>query len=167
MSSVTLEKDLETLRYEVRDWLKENWHGDDDVPWRERVVAAGYAVPSWPEDACGRGLSEEEARAVAAEFEAMGGPGASRGVGDFHENSWIFLAGRPLLTYGTAEQKATLLPKILTGEFSGGCLFYSEPGAGSDLAGLQTRAVLAGDEYVINGQKVWTTGGHLADFALL
>lgn len=167
MSNITLEQDLQTVRHGVRGWLQENWYGDDDIHWRKRVVASGYAAPTWPEDAGGRGLSRSEAQAIAEEFESTGAPGACRELGTFHENSWLYLAGGPLLAYGTAEQKTALLPKILTGEFAVGCLLYSEPGAGSDLAGLQTRAVLDGDEYVINGQKVWTTGGHLADFALL
>ncbi|ALJ21726.1 acyl-CoA dehydrogenase family protein [Microbacterium sp. No. 7] len=167
MSTVAVESDLDAVRAEAQDWLAQNWHGVDDPAWNRRVAEAGYAAPTWPAEDSGRGYSRAQARAVAAVFDAAGAPGAARELRGFHEYPWLELMGGPIRAYGTPEQKRELLPRLLAGEFGVGCLLYSEPGAGSDLAGLQTRAECDGDEYVVNGQKVWTTGGHLADTALL
>jgi alkylation response protein AidB-like acyl-CoA dehydrogenase len=151
-----------SLSEEVRSWLAANWHGTDDADWRARVVAAGWAAPTWPADSFGRGLSRAEAKTVAREFAAAGAPGAAvEGV------VWGALAGNTAVEWGSAELKRELLPKLLSGEWTRGCLLYSEPGNGSDLAGLQTRAERNGDVFVVNGQKIWTTGGHEAQFGLL
>lgn len=167
MSTAAIDNDVEAIRIEVREWLNHNWNGADDLEWRRRVVAAGYAAPSWPTTECGLGLSRAQARVIAQEFAAVSAPGGARDLEPFHQASWLGLAGGPIRKYGTDEQKQRLLPQLLSGEMETGCLLYSEPGAGSDLAGLQTRAELDGDEYVVNGQKVWTTNGHIADFGLL
>lgn len=150
------------LATEVRSWLADNWHGVDDAAWRQRVVDAGWAAPTWPPDAFGRGLSRAEARAVADEFRAVGARGAA-----VESRGYAALAGNTVVEFGSAELKAEVLPKLLSGEWTRGCLLYSEPGNGSDLAGLQTRAERDGDVFVVNGQKIWTTGGHEARCALL
>ena len=82
-------------------------------------------------------------------------------------NPWTVIAGNTVMEWGSPELKRKLLPKLRSGEWSRGCLLYSEPGNGSDLAGLQTRAERDGDVFVVNGQKIWTTGGHEAQFGLL
>jgi alkylation response protein AidB-like acyl-CoA dehydrogenase len=110
----------------------------------------------------GRGLSRAQAQTVAREFEAAGAPGAA-----VEKVIWNALAGNTVIEFGSAELKQEVLPKLLSGEWSRGCLLYSEPGNGSDLAGLQTRAERDGDVFTVNGQKIWTTGGHEAQFALL
>ena len=145
---------------EVREWLGENWDPELTVgEWWERLGLSGWAAPTWPVEWYGRGLSREEGirvqRAIA-EFGALGAPG---GLG-------LLLAGPTIVTHGTDEQKARYLPDIVTGR-KAWCQLFSEPSAGSDLAGLQTRAVKDGDEWVVNGQKVWTSGGQVADLGML
>lgn len=147
---------------EVRLWLKENWRGDDDAAWRARVLEAGWAAPTWPADSFGRGLSRPEGKVVREAFREAGAPG-----GAVESVGFTALAGNTVVEFGSPEQKREVLPRFLTGAWTNGCLLYSEPGNGSDLAGLQTRAVRDGDEFVVNGQKIWTTGGHEADCALL
>ncbi|HVV10492.1 acyl-CoA dehydrogenase family protein [Amycolatopsis sp.] len=151
-----------TIAGEVRSWLADNWHGVDDAAWRRRVVEAGWAAPTWPRDAFGRGLSRQEAKTVASEFRAAGARGAA-----VEHTGFPALAGNTVVEFGSPELKREVLPKLLSGEWSRGCLLYSEPGNGSDLAGLQTRAERHGDVFVVNGQKIWTTGGHEARCALL
>ena len=150
------------LTEEVRSWLAGNWHGTDDAAWRARVVEAGWAAPTWPPDSFGRGLSRAEAKTVAQEFRVAGASG-----GAVEGSGYAALAGNTIVEFGSAELKRDVLPKLLSGEWSRGCLLYSEPGNGSDLAGLQTRAERQGDIFVVNGQKIWTTGGHEAQCALL
>ncbi len=150
------------LTEEVRFWLAGNWHGTDDAAWRARVVEAGWAAPTWPPDSFGRGLSRAEAKTVAQEFRVTGASGAA-----VEGSGYAALAGNTIVEFGSAELKRDVLPKLLSGEWSRGCLLYSEPGNGSDLAGLQTRAERQGDIFVVNGQKIWTTGGHEAQCALL
>jgi alkylation response protein AidB-like acyl-CoA dehydrogenase len=150
------------LAEEVRSWLAANWHGTDDAAWRARVVAAGWAAPTWPADSFGRGLPRAEAKTVALEFRAAGATGAA-----VEHQGFTALAGNTVVEFGSAELKRDVLPKMLSGMWTRGCLLYSEPGNGSDLAGLQTRAERDGDVFVVNGQKIWTTGGHEAQYALL
>lgn len=152
---------------EARAWIAEHWTGTDGAAWRHAVVEAGWATPTWDLDSYGRGLSRPEARAVQEEFAAAGAPGAAIELQPFRSNPWPHLLGDPLRAFGSESVRDELLPKLLREELSVGCLLYSEPGAGSDLAGLQTRADLDGDHYVVNGQKIWTTLGHEAQFALL
>lgn len=151
-----------SLADDVRSWLAANWQGTDDAVWRARVVQAGWAAPTWPSDCFGRGLSRDDANTVALEFRTAGAPGA--GV---ETQGYTALAGNTIIEFGSDELKRTVLPRFLSGEWRRGCLLYSEPGNGSDLAGLQTRAERDGDVFVVNGQKIWTTGGHEAQCALL
>ncbi len=145
---------------EVTAWLEDNWDPDLTVgEWWDRLGTSGWAAPTWPEEWYGKGLSRDEGvrvqRAIA-EFGALGAPG---GLG-------LMLAGPTIVTHGTDEQKDRYLRDIVTGR-KAWCQLFSEPGAGSDLAGLQARAVKDGDEWVVNGQKVWTSGGHVADLGML
>jgi alkylation response protein AidB-like acyl-CoA dehydrogenase len=145
---------------EVRAWLEENWDPDLTVAeWWERLGLAGWAAPTLPTTAYGRGLSRGDAVLVQnaiAEFGALGAPG---GLG-------LLLAAPTIATHGTPEQIETYVKDIVTGQ-QAWCQLFSEPGAGSDLAGLQAKAILDGEEYVVNGQKVWTSGGHVADMGML
>jgi alkylation response protein AidB-like acyl-CoA dehydrogenase len=150
------------LAEEVRSWLAENWKGVDDADWRARVVEAGWSAPTWPLDSFGRGLSARDAKIVAAEFREAKARGAA-----VERIGFPALAGATVVEFGSPELKREVLPKLLSGEWLNGCLLYSEPGNGSDLAGLQTRAERDGDEFVVNGQKIWTTGGHEAKCGLL
>jgi alkylation response protein AidB-like acyl-CoA dehydrogenase len=147
------------LRDEVRNWLAANWTpGVDRDSWAHAVVEAGWAVPSWEPEWYGRGLSDAQSRLVAAEFATVGAPGCG------HDRANLFAC--TLHDVGTDEQKRRLIPPSIRGE-SKWCLLYSEPGAGSDLAGLRTRAERDGDEWVINGQKVWTSFAKTADYGML
>ncbi|OHV05946.1 acyl-CoA dehydrogenase family protein [Mycobacterium talmoniae] len=147
------------LRSEVRDWLAANWFpGVDRAGYAQAVLDAGWAVPSWEPDRYGRGLPDRQSRLVAAEFNAAGAPGAG------HDRANLFAC--TLHDCGSEEQQRRLIPPSLRGE-SKWCLLYSEPGAGSDLAGLRTRADRDGDDWVINGQKVWTSFATTADYGLL
>ena len=154
-------------RTAARTWLEENWRGADDATWKDAVVSSGWAAPTWPICWYGRGLDRAAARAAVAEFDAVAAPYAGQDLADFHVNAWLHLMGNPLHAYGSDEVKRQFLPMLLNGGLGSGCLLYSEPGAGSDLAGLQTRADRDGNEYVINGQKIWTTGGQDARYGLL
>lgn len=149
----------EELRREVRDWLAANWSADvDRAQWAHTVVDAGWAVPSWEPEWYGRGLSDSQSRLVAEEFAAVGASGCG------HDRANLFAC--TLHDCGTDEQKRRLIPPSIRGE-SKWCLLYSEPGAGSDLAGLRTRADRDGDEWVIDGQKVWTSFARTADYGML
>ena len=153
MSSVS------ALVQEARDFIRDNWSKDIDLAeWREKVVDAKWAALRWPVDSYGRGLNDEEAEAVEAVFSEAGisGPGQDK------FNLW---AGT-LVGFGTDELKQQYVRRLLLDEVAM-CLLYSEPGAGSDLAGIRTTAVRAGDEWVINGQKVWTSGAKGADIGML
>ncbi|MBB4133836.1 acyl-CoA dehydrogenase family protein [Gordonia humi] len=147
---------------DVRTWLAENFAGVNDREWREHVIAAGWAAPTWPADAFGRNLSSADATIVREEFRAAGAKGAN-----IERRGFPALAGNTIVEFGSPAMKNDVLPKLLSGEWGIGCLLYSEPSNGSDLAGLQTRAVRDGDDFIVNGQKIWTTSGHEADCALL
>ena len=145
---------------EVRTWLGEQW--DPERPlreWRELLADSGWGCPTWPREAFGRGLAADTAPVVQREFDAAGAVGAAAGVG-------MSLAAPTLLAHGADELQGRLLRPIVTGEHKW-CQLFSEPGSGSDLAGLTTRADRDGDEWVVNGQKVWTTGAHHATFGIL
>ncbi len=124
--------------------------------WRDKLAKKGWIAPAWPKEYGGAGLSVIEQFIMNEEFAEAGLPANVGGFG-------VMMVGPTLIEHGTEEQKAEHLPKILRGEVIW-CQGYSEPGAGSDLASLQTRAVRDGDEYVINGQKIWTTGAQFADW---
>jgi alkylation response protein AidB-like acyl-CoA dehydrogenase len=148
------------VRAELGDWVAVNW--DPDRPlreWRELLSAAGWAVPSWPRRWYGRGLPGWADELVASELTKLGAVGTPVGLG-------MVLAAPTILAHGPDQVRERLLRPILTGEHTW-CQLFSEPGAGSDLAGLGTSAVLDGDVWVINGQKVWNTSAHHADFGML
>jgi alkylation response protein AidB-like acyl-CoA dehydrogenase len=145
---------------EVKSWLANNWDPALTVAeWWERLGTSGWAVPTWPSERFGRDLSRDDANRVQqaiAEFGALPAPG---GLG-------LLLAGPTILVHGGDEQKDRYLRDIVTGQRAW-CQLFSEPAAGSDLAGLQCRAEKDGEEWVVNGQKVWTSGGHVADLGML
>lgn len=158
------------FRLEVRQWLAEHWTANlkpahDALPFhergRDREYAAGmmkqnWHAVAWPKEYGGQARSPMEQLAFMEEIQRADAPRAGRGG----------IQAFALMTYGTAEQKAEFLPKLRSGEINF-CLGYSEPGSGSDLASLKTSAVRDGDEWVINGQKIWTTGAEKADYIWL
>lgn len=148
------------VRAEVRAWLADNWDPDLTlVEWRRRLVDSGWGAPSWPAAFFGRDLPAPLAAVVEAEMRRVGAVGVARtGVRN--------LAIQTLLAHGTDDQKRTFLRASLTGEYAW-CQLFSEPGSGSDLAGAVTRADLKDGRWVVNGQKVWTTSAHHADWGLL
>ncbi|HET6953372.1 MAG TPA: acyl-CoA dehydrogenase family protein [Acidimicrobiales bacterium] len=145
---------------EVKDWLAENWDPDLTVAeWWERLGTSGWAVPTWSPDAFGKGLSRADGVRVQNAIAAFGALPAPGGLG-------LLLAGPTIAVHGNELQKERYLKDIVTGQ-KAWCQLFSEPGAGSDLAGLNSRAVKDGEEWVVNGQKVWTSGGHAADLGML
>jgi alkylation response protein AidB-like acyl-CoA dehydrogenase len=145
---------------ELGDWLSSNWDPDLTVgAWWERLGLAGWSAPTLPANAYGRGLSRNDAVRVAHEIDRFGALGAPAGLG-------LLLAAPTIATHGTQEQIDIFVRDIVTGQKSW-CQLFSEPSAGSDLAGLQTRAIRDGDEWVVNGQKVWTSGGQHANLGML
>ena len=151
--------DDDDVRTEVRQWLAQNWDpGADRTGWTQRVFDAGWSAPSWEPEWGGRGLSDPQSRIVAAEFAAVGAYGTGADRAD--------MLACTIHDLGTEEQKLRLIPPSVRGE-TRWCLLYSEPGAGSDLAGLRTRADRDGDDWVVNGQKVWTSFAAHADYGLL
>ena len=165
----------DALREEVRAWLAARWTPEkaqalarlplgmgaappELAAWLGQVVDARFAVPSWPVEWFGRGLSPAQSKLVAREFARVRAPGA----GQDRSNLWA----NTLLASGSEPLKQELIGGLLRSEVSM-CLLYSEPGAGSDLAGIRTRADLRGDRYVVNGQKVWTSGAKTADYGML
>lgn len=152
--------DASALQDEVRAWLADNWSDQLTLgDWWQRLADAGYGFPTWPRQWFGRGLSSDDAKIVRAELRAAGAYGPPSGVS-------TFLAAPTILACGTDDQKARFMPGIVTGR-DVWCQLFSEPGAGSDLAGLATRAERDGDEWVVTGQKVWNTGAQFADWAIL
>ena len=171
--------ELDTFRAETRAWLEANcpaecrgpvdneedrvWGGRNAVyptpahkVWLDRMGAKGWTAPEWPTEYGGGGLSREQAKVLHSEMRRIDAqpPLASFGV-------WML--GPALLAFGTEAQKKHFLPEIVRGEIRW-CQGYSEPGAGSDLAGLQTRAEDCGDHWIVNGQKVWTSYADKADW---
>ena len=152
--------DLNEVLADLRRWLASNWDPDLTVrQWWERLAESGWSQPHWPVEWYGKGLPTEQASAVArtiADFGALTAPvGFATGM-----------AGPALLVHGTDEQKHRHLRGMVTGA-DAFCQLFSEPNAGSDLAGLQTRATRDGAEWVIDGQKVWTSDGRIANKAML
>ena len=164
----------EAFRTEIRDWLTANlpagW-GDDSFEmtpdernefneqWPKKLFAGGWICATWPKEYGGKGLTTMQGVVLAEEFARLKAPMRADFFGDT-------LVGPTILQWGSEEQKREFLPRILNGTMRW-CQGFSEPNSGSDLASLSTSAVLDGDEWVINGQKVWTTGGHHADYCFL
>jgi alkylation response protein AidB-like acyl-CoA dehydrogenase len=168
--------DVDTFRREVRAWLEENcpksirrtdevdWEtamipveaSADAKLWKERIVATGWGTPTWPKQYGGGGLSQPEARVLMQEMARIGADNPIQGMGPG-------MFGHTLLEYGTEEQKLRHLIPISRGE-KRWCQGYSEPGAGSDLASLQTKCEDKGDHWEVNGQKIWTSGAQYADW---
>jgi alkylation response protein AidB-like acyl-CoA dehydrogenase len=152
--------DHESVRAEAADWLRERWDPDLRVrEWWALLAGSGWAFPSWPREWFGRGLRPQLASAVREAFVEVGAIGPPASLGQL-------LGGPTLLVHGSRALQERFLPELAHGrEFW--CQFFSEPGAGSDLAGLQTRAVRDGDWWVVNGQKVWTSAAQYADRGML
>lgn len=147
-----------SIRDEVRQWLAETWEaGGSTKEFRERAVESGWLAPTWSTDWFGRGLSAADAEVVGEEFQRVGAPGR---LDRDH------LHARVIYELGSDELKRDYLRDLLTESITG-CLLYSEPGAGSDLASLRTSAVREGDQWRVNGQKVWTSGAREATYGLL
>ena len=148
------------VRAEVRTWLAANWDAEMSlVVWRNKLADSGWGMPQWPEAWYGRGLPVGLARVVEEEFAEVGAVGVAK-------SGVRLLAAATLLEHGSDLQKKKFLRRILTGEDTW-CQLFSEPGSGSDLAGATTRAELNGDYWIVNGQKVWTTSAHHADYGML
>ena len=169
--------EVEAFRREARSWLEENYPqslrrdaeatqeaimmgglkptGDLKL-WKDRMAAKGWGAPTWPKQYGGGGLTPQEARILQDEMVRIGATNPMAGMG-------TSMFGPTLLEYGTEDQKQRHIPPIVKGEIRW-CQGYSEPGAGSDLASLQTKAVDKGDHWEINGQKIWTSGAQYADW---
>ena len=168
--------DVEAFRAEVRAWLDANFPealkrdpaqqaaiaaglATVETPavkaWREAMGAKGWGTPTWPTEYGGGGLSRHEARVLHEEMAKIGARNPIGGMG-------VMMFGPTLIEYGAPELKAQHLPGIIKGEVRW-CQGYSEPGAGSDLASLQTRAEDKGGHWLVNGSKIWTSGANLAD----
>ena len=177
-------KDLETFRTGLRDWLEQNcpaemrdgknsvedfcwggrnWNFESDAQkdWLERAASKGYTVPTWPKAFGGAGLNRDQEKIFHQEMARMDARYPLQSFG-------IWMLGPALLHFGTEEQKLHYLPPIARGEIRW-CQGYSEPGAGSDLASVQTKCEDKGDHWLVNGQKVWTSYANKADwiFALV
>ena len=144
-------------------WGGRNWTfaNPDQKAWFDAAVAKGMTAPMWPQDVGGAGLSRPQEKIYREEMARMNAPPPLESFG-------LWMLGPALLHFGTAEQKAMHLPPVVRGEVRW-CQGYSEPGAGSDLANVQTRAEDMGDHWLINGQKIWTSYADKADwiFALV
>jgi alkylation response protein AidB-like acyl-CoA dehydrogenase len=167
--------DLEAFRAEVRDWVAKNFPASlkgkpnpmagegraerpsaDQEAWRKAVGEKGWGTPTWPKQYGGGGLSPAEARVVQGEFARAGAYNPIGGMG-------VMMFGPTLLEYGAEAQKQEHIPPICRGDLQW-CQGFSEPGAGSDLASLQTKAEDKGDHFIINGSKIWTSGAQYADW---
>ena len=171
---------LDDFREETRAWLDRNCppgaRGSGTIPaggtkmaiddadtlvWRDRMAEKGWTAPTWPVEYGGGGLTNEESMVMVREMQRVNARAPLTGMG-------VNLIGPTLLEFGTEDQKQRHIPPIIRGEVRW-CQGYSEPGAGSDLASLRTRAEDNGDHFLVNGQKIWTSGAHFADwiFALV
>jgi alkylation response protein AidB-like acyl-CoA dehydrogenase len=167
--------DVEAFRADAKTWLDENFPASlkadpaaqladmmggkptpDALTWKKRMGDKGWGTPTWPKAYGGGGLSRPEARVLAEEMAKVGARNPIGGMG-------VMMFGPTLLEVGTEEQKKQHIPSIVKGELRW-CQGYSEPGSGSDLASLQTKCEDKGDHFLINGQKIWTSGANLADW---
>jgi len=150
----------EEVRADARAWFDANWDPERPLTeWRDLLVDSGWACPGWPADRYGRGLPPDLARAATEELRSAGAVGAAVGVG-------MALAAPTLLEHASPALQRVLLRGIATGRDTW-CQLFSEPSNGSDLAGLTTHARRDGDEWIVTGQKVWTTGAHHAAYGML
>jgi alkylation response protein AidB-like acyl-CoA dehydrogenase len=152
--------DTTAIEREATEWFQAHW--DPTLPlgeWWRLLADSGFAFPPWPEGLGGRSMSGREAKAVLRSRRAVGAYGPPNGVA-------TFLVAPTLLVMGTPEQQQRHLPGIVDGT-TPWCQLFSEPTAGSDMASLGTRAVRDGDEWVVNGQKVWNSGAHYARYGIL
>ena len=171
---LTYSPEDEAFRAEIRAWLKDNlpkgWFDSGfemsaderkkfNDEWPTKLFEGGWICATWPKEYGGKGLTTMQGVVLAEEFANAKAPMRADFFGDT-------LVGPTILQWGTEEQKKEFLPKILSGQMRW-CQGFSEPNSGSDLASLKTTAILDGDEWVINGQKVWTTQGHHADYCFL
>ena len=160
MTTTTDVRSIDEVLDELRTWLGANWDPDLTVAdWWQRLGLAGWSAPALPADAYGRGLTRNDALRVHAEIAAFGALGPPAGLGQL-------LAAPTIAAHGTPGQVDRHVRDIVTGQRAW-CQLFSEPGAGSDLAGLGCRAERDGDEFVVNGQKVWTSMAHVADWCFL
>ena len=167
--------ELDGFRGEVRDWLTANFPPSlahtatspfagavarketaDDEVWRARMGETGWGVPDWPKAYGGGGLTPGQVKVLREEMARVGASNPIGGMG-------VMMLGPTLLEYGDETQKKRHLPSVARGELRW-CQGFSEPGAGSDLAGLQTKAEDKGDHFLVNGQKIWTSGAQYADW---
>jgi alkylation response protein AidB-like acyl-CoA dehydrogenase len=168
--------DAEPFRAEARSWLEANFPASlrrgasappadpeaaatpnaDAELWRRRMGEKGWGVPTWPTEYGGGGLTPAEARVLRDEMERVGASNPIGGMG-------VGMFGPTLLEYGNDAQLHRHIPPIVKGELRW-CQGFSEPGAGSDLASLQTKAEDKGDHWLVNGQKIWTSGAQFADW---
>jgi alkylation response protein AidB-like acyl-CoA dehydrogenase len=150
----------DSVREEARTWLKKNWNSNLDLfEWRNKLADSGWGLPNWPSDWYGRDLPAGLVPIVEEEFQRIGAlPIPKSGI--------RMLAAATILNHGTEMHKEKFLRRIVTGE-DVWCQLFSEPGSGSDLAGATTKAVMVGNKWVVNGQKVWTTSAHKAHWGLL
>ena len=167
--------DVQTFRAEFAAWLAENRPSAEEMAadpivssagrpawaasWARRLFDAGYLVPGWPEELGGRNATAVQTLAYLEELNVAGVPRT-------HNPQGLGIVVPSILDYGDQRQIEEFAMPVLRGEITA-CLGMSEPGAGSDLAALSTRAVLDGDHFVVNGQKVWTSGANYADFCYL
>jgi alkylation response protein AidB-like acyl-CoA dehydrogenase len=154
------EVDTAAIVADVREWLAANWNPELSlVEWRGRLADSGWGMPHWPGQWHGRGLPVKVLPAINEAFVAAGAVGAATtGVRT--------LASATLLEHASDTIKRRFLRRIITGE-DGWCQLFSEPGSGSDLAGATTRADFDGEQWIVNGQKVWNTSAHHADYGML
>lgn len=153
-------RDHDAIATEVEAWLDEHWRVDRPLAeWRRILVDGGWAAPDWPKEYYGRGFDAGETAVVQQVFRRRGVVGAA-------QQGPAGLAAHTILAHGNDAQKRKYLRPILTGEHAW-CQLFSEPGSGSDLAGLTTKAERDGDRYVVNGQKVWNTSAHHAHYGIL
>ena len=173
-AAANIDSDLETFRLETRKWLEANFPPSlkgasalsffegfgstepDYVKWKKAMGERGWGVPTWPKQHGGGGLSKAEARVLLQEMNRIGAFNPIGGMG-------TAMFGPTLLEYGNEDQKRRHMPGIVQGTVRW-CQGYSEPGAGSDLASLRTQAVDKGDHFLVNGQKIWTSGAQYADW---
>lgn len=157
----------EEINNVVEAWLDENWDTEkgcakgedsyDEKSWLTKVFEAGFCVPSWPTEWYGLGLSQKQSGIIEKAFAKRKAQGSARDR--FH------LGAITVFKVGSDELKRTMLPIMLTGPIC--CLLYSEPNAGSDLAGVRTKAIPDGDDYIITGQKIWTSNAQEAEYGML